>query len=210
MLEELKKIQIEIAKSVVLKDKYKEDEFEFVIGVDQAFFSKKVVSAAVKFSYPELEIVETNYVIEEVNFPYVPTFLMFREGEPAVKAVKPLLKGKCAVLVDGSGIAHPRRCGLATYIAVKTQEPSVGVTKKKLFGEEVVEEGLVTLKEKGEIIGYVVRGCKKCKPVYISPGSFITPKTSLVLVKNCFRGCSLPEPLRVAHELANKIKLSHV
>lgn len=208
MLEELKKIQLEIAKSVVLKDKYKEEEVEFLIGVDQAFIGEKIISAAVKLTYPDLKVVETNYTIEEASFPYIPTFLMFREGDPAVRSVKPLIKGKSVVLVDGSGVAHPRRCGLATYIAIKTEEPSIGITKRKLFGNEVVESGLIALKDGEETLGYVLKINRQ--KLYVSPGSFITPKTSLIIVKNSVRGRHLPEPIRLAHKLANEIKLSHV
>ncbi|MET1125195.1 MAG: endonuclease V [Archaeoglobaceae archaeon] len=206
MLEELKRLQLELAKKVVLEDRYPVDELEYVIGVDQAFVDDLVISAAVKFTYPELEEVESNSSVDEVKFPYIPTFLMFREGEPAVKAVKPLLGGKCVIIVDGSGVAHPRRCGLATYIAIKLNEPSVGVTKRKLFGEEKVEDGLIALKDGEETIGYVVKGCRRCKPIYVSPGSYISPKSSLIVVKNCMRNRRLPEPIRAAHRLANEVK----
>ncbi len=204
-LEELKRLQFEIAKRVVLEDKYSIDEIEYVIGVDQAFFRDYVISAAVRMKFPSLEVDEKAYTIEKVDFPYIPTFLMFREGDPAVRAVKKVLRERSVVVVDGSGIAHPRRCGLATYIAVKTDEPAIGVTKKKLYGDVKLENGLFVLKDGDETIGYEIR-FKKFKPIYVSPGSYISLKTSLQIIKSCLRGHRLPEPIREAHNFANDIK----
>ncbi|MEM2070400.1 MAG: endonuclease V [Archaeoglobaceae archaeon] len=210
MFEDLKKIQLEMARKVSLKDKYRIEELEYVIGVDQAFLEDRIISAAVKFTYPELKEVESNFTIKEVEFPYIPTFLMFREGEPALSALKKILNGKCIILVDGSGIAHPRRCGLATYIAIKTSEPSIGVTKRKLFGEEVKLGDDIFLKDGNEIIGSVLKSCKRCKPIYISPGSFVSVESSIEIVKSCIKGHKLPEPIRAAHNLANEVKSSHI
>ncbi len=210
MFEELKRIQLEMARKVSLEDKYRIEELEYAIGVDQAFLGEKVISAAVKFTYPELKEVESNFTIKEVEFPYIPTFLMFREGEPALSALKKILSGKCIILVDGSGIAHPRRCGLATYISIKTSEPTIGVTKRKLFGEEVKLGDSIFLKDGKEMIGFVLKSCKRCNPLYISPGSFVSIESSIKIVKSCIKGHKLPEPIRAAHNLANEVKSSHI
>jgi len=205
-LEELKKLQYELARSVVLRDKYSIDEIEYVIGVDQAFIDDIVISCAVKMEFPSLKVVEKTHTVERTEFPYIPTFLMFREGGPAVNAVRKVLSGKSVVIVDGSGIAHPRRCGLATYIAIKTGEPSIGITKRKLYGDIVRRGALTLLVDGDEVIGYELKTCKRCKPIYVSPGSYISLETALQVVKTCLRGRKLPEPIRVAHELAAKVK----
>lgn len=205
-LEELRVIQEKLAEKVVLRDKYTIDEVEYVIGVDQAFVGKKVISCAVKFTFPELEKIDYAIEVEEVDFPYIPTFLMFREGDPAVNVVSKIVSERSVILVDGSGIAHPRKCGLATYVAVSINEPSVGITKKKLYGEIAEEDGLQKLKDGNMTIGYVLKTCKRCKPIYISPGSYITPKTSLKIVRMCLKGYKLPEPVRAAHKLATSVR----
>ncbi len=204
-LDRLKKMQFEIANSVVLEDKYRMEEVKHVVGVDQAFVGDMVVSCAVRLKYPELTLEEEKCEVEEVRFPYIPTFLMFREGDPAVKVVSSILLPKTVILVDGSGIAHPRRCGLATYVALKTGEAAIGITKRKLWGEEVEKNGETALVHDGEVIGYVLKTCKRCKPIYISPGSYISPRTSLEFVKTCLRGYKLPEPVRLAHNLATEV-----
>lgn len=215
-LEKLKRFQEELAKRVVLKDFVKPNELRFVLGVDQSFVGKKqekVISACVALTFPELKQIDQNVRIEDVNFPYIPSFLMFREGDPAVRAVRPVLekfdRKRTVIIVDGSGIAHPRRCGLATYIALKLKIPTIGVTKRKLYGEvelPKVEMEAKPIYDGNEIIGYALKPCKICKPIFVSPGSYITPKTALEIVKFCIRNHKLPEPIRLAHELATKSK----
>jgi len=205
-LKELEEYQRMLAKRVVLKDKI--SEVRFVAGVDQAFIGNKVISACVLLTFPDLKLVKDGVEIEDVNFPYIPTFLMFREGKPAVNVVRKVVDNveDVILLVDGSGIAHPRRCGLATYVAIETGIPSIGVTKKKLYGK--VEEPKEVMEAKpiyddSEVIGYALKPCKNCNPIYISPGNYITPETALSIVKACLKGHKLPEPIRLAHNLAN-------
>jgi deoxyribonuclease V len=57
-----------------------------------------------------------------------------------------------------------------------------------------------------EIIGYALKPCKRCKSIYISPGSYISPETALLLTKKCLKGHRLPEPVRIAHTLATKAR----
>ncbi|MEM0330797.1 MAG: endonuclease V, partial [Archaeoglobaceae archaeon] len=83
-IEELNEIQLCIAGKVDLRDRYRIDEIKYVIGVDQTFVGDKIISCAVKFEFPALKEIEKNFSIDEVSFPYIPGYLMFREGEPAV------------------------------------------------------------------------------------------------------------------------------
>ncbi|WP_456330558.1 endonuclease V [Archaeoglobus sp.] len=206
-LEELRKIQEKMAKSVVLDDLIPLDDIKYVVGVDQAFIDDKIISCAVKLRLPELEVVDKSVKTEKVSFPYIPTFLMFREGEPAVNAVKDLVDERTAIMVDGSGIAHPRKCGLATYIALKLRKPTVGITKKRLFGEVIkVNEELAKIVDGKEVIGFTLKTCKRCNPIYISPGSFISPESSLKLVQKCLKGYKLPEPVRIADKMTKEVK----
>ncbi len=206
----LERYQIELAKKVVLKDLLKLKDIEYVGGVDQAFLEDKVISACALFSFPDLTFVRSSVDLDTAKFPYIPGFLMFREGDPAVKVIKKTIKEKnVVVLVDGSGIAHPRRCGLATYIAIKTKIPTVGITKRRLFGRFEPPKRTMEAKpiyDDSEIIGYALKTCKGCKPIFISPGNYLTPETALEIVKLCLRGHKLPEPIRVAHNLANEYK----
>jgi len=206
-IEELKKIQEELAKKVVLEDLIPLEEIEYVVGVDQAFIGNLVISCAVKLRINDFELVEKVVKVEEVKFPYIPTFLMFREGEPAFRAVEEVVEKRTAIMVDGSGIAHPRRCGLATYIALKSKKPTVGVTKRRLYGELVeLNEELSKLVDGGEVIGYAIKTCKKCNPIFVSPGGYISTESALKLVRMCLSGYKLPEPIRIADKMAKEVK----
>ncbi|MCS7143457.1 MAG: endonuclease V [Archaeoglobaceae archaeon] len=204
-IQELKEIQLKIAEKVDLRDRYRIDEIKHVIGVDQTFIEDKILSCAVKFNFPELKEIGRNFSLDEVKFPYIPGYLMFREGDPAVNAVKELISENTIIIVDGSGIAHPRKCGLATYIAVKTETPAVGITKKRLFGEIEGNGDVRAIKDAHRVIGYAIKGCKNCKEIYISPGSFISPETALEIVKICMKG-KLPLPIKIAHEFGQELK----
>jgi deoxyribonuclease V len=216
-IEKLKRIQMELAKRIVLEDSVNIEDVKYVIGVDQSFLpDERVISACTLLTFPSLELVKSSVKVDKVNFPYIPTFLMFREGDPAVNAVRDVVddlgedKNKTIIVVDGSGIAHPRRCGLASYIALKLNMPSIGVTKRKLYGEVVEpkrEMQSTPIYDGEEIIGYALKSCKRCKPIYISPGSYISPRTALSFAKMCIKKYKLPEPIRLAHNLATKTKL---
>ncbi len=215
-IEKLKAEQISLAERIEIRNRISFDEIEFVAGVDQAFgdFRGKetfVISAAVLMSFPELHVVESKSVTQEVDFPYIPGFLMFREGKSAIRVLKELIvnKRKVVVLVDGSGIAHPRKCGLASYIAIKTGLPTIGITKHRLVGDYEEPEKAGEAKPlffEGEKIGYVLKPCKRCNPIFISPGSYLTPELSLKIVKACMKGFKLPEPIRLADKLAKERK----
>ena len=204
-LEKLKELQLQLADRVELRDRYSVSEIRYVIGVDQTFLGESIISCAVKFEFPELREVERNFSIEKVDFPYIPGFLMFREGDPAVNAVSKLISEKSVIIVDGSGIAHPRKCGLATYIAIRTNTPAIGVTKKRLFGEVEGEGEFRPIKDGERIIGYALKGCKNCREIYISPGSFVSPETALEIVRICMKG-KLPLPISAAHQFGQELK----
>ncbi len=210
-LKELEKIQREIAEKVRIKKLRKVD---YVAGVDQTFFKVKeeeyIVSSAILMTFPELEPVSSENVVEKVTFPYIPTFLMFRESRPAIRVLKKILRENSVVMVDGSGLAHPRRCGLATYIGVKLEIPSIGITKKRLFGEIYGKGEIRKMFADDMHIGYELKTCKRCNPIYISVGNLITPENALDIVQKCLKGYKLPEPVRIADKLSKEKRLEYL
>ncbi len=86
------------------------------------------------------------------------------------------------VLVEGHGIAHPRRAGLASIVGLVTGRPTVGIAKGLLCGEvlwESDESGWITLE--GERVGVAYR-CGK-KTYYLSPGHLTDLETLLELLE---------------------------
>lgn len=210
-LKKLEEEQIEIGRRAILSDP---GRIEYAIGVDQAFFrvgrKEYVVSASVLMKYPEMEVVERHHLIDEVKFPYIPTFLMYRESGPAIRAVRAVMRENAIVMVDGSGLAHPRKCGLATYIGVVLDVPTIGITKKSLYGDVRGEGDAKELHAHGMVVGYELKTCRRCRPIYISVGHRFTPEKALEVVRNTLKGYKLPEPVRLADRLSKEVKSEYL
>jgi deoxyribonuclease V len=180
----------------------------FVAGVDCAFSSdgKIIRAAAVVYDREAKTIIEQTTLDLPCLAPYVPTYLSFREA-PAILAVIERLKHPYgALLFDGQGLAHPRRCGLATHVGVLLDVPSVGVAKSRLIGthaEPAVEAGSrVDLLDKSDVIGTVLRNRANVKPLYVSVGHRMDLESAAALVQACTTRYRLPEPTRVADKLS--------
>jgi deoxyribonuclease V len=180
----------------------------FIGGADCAFRkpTNEVRAAAVVYDRVEQRIVEQHYVVEPCRVPYVPTYLSFREI-PAILHVLEKLKTKFdALLIDGQGLAHPRRCGIATHLGVLLDLPTVGCAKSRLIGthdEPAPEAGSsVPLMDKSEQIGVVLRTKDKTNPLYVSVGHKSDLDTAIALVFACRTKYRIPEPTRVADQLS--------
>ena len=163
-------------------------------------------AAVVVLGYPGLELVEVSVIRGEVDFPYVPGLLSFREAPLILRACQGLSATPDLVLVDGQGIAHPRRIGLASHLGLFLNTPTVGCAKSRLCGSHDVpgdERGdSADLVDGEETIGAVVRTKSGTKPVYVSVGHRIDLPGAVHWVLECCRGYRLPEPVRLAHQAA--------
>jgi len=184
-------------------------------GADISFnkYSEVVYAGIIVLSFPDLKPVAEASTVATVRFPYIPGLLAFREI-PALTEVWDQLEIKPDVLVlDGHGIAHPRRMGIATHFGLVTETPTIGCGKSRLTGkyEEPGDEpgSSSDLIHKGEKIGEVLRTKKRCNPVFVSPGNLITMEESLDLIKKCVSSYRIPEPTRLAHLLVNRIRLAN-
>ena len=187
----------------------------FIAGVDiSTERAQKIATAAVVvLSYPEFRLVETKIVNGKLNFPYVPGLLSFRESPLTLAACERLSVIPDLILVDGQGIAHPRRMGLASHLGLFLNTPTIGCAKSLLCGSQEtpgVEPGSYTeVLDRGEIIGAAVRTKYGTKPVYVSIGHKVDLRDAIYWVLECCRGYRLPEPTRLAHLAAGgKLKLS--
>ncbi|MDW0140033.1 MAG: endonuclease V [Nitrososphaeraceae archaeon] len=187
-------LQKNIAKKVVAaKDDF--GEISSICGVDVAYrgSSNAAYCSAVIMDKNMQQLVESVDVQTIVEYPYVPGLLMLREAEPIFYTLKLLKNSYDLLLIDGHGLLHPRRCGLACYIGVSLDKPTIGVAKSRLCGT-VRPDGFVELD--GEILGYAIS-----KKLYISVGHRVTLKTAITLVKEL--GI---EPLRLADINSRKNK----
>lgn len=181
-------------------------------GVDVAYEKgeRRLYGAAVVLSWPTLEIVEAAGVSGPVPFPYIPGLLSFREAPILQAAVQKLAQPPEVILVDGQGIAHPRRLGLASHLGLLLGIPTIGCAKSRLWGEmgELGEEkgSSCPLTAGGVVVGWVLRSRRGCRPLFISPGHLVTLEESLEVVRMCLGPYRLPLPLRAAHILSNRLR----
>ncbi len=177
----------------------------FIAGVDIAVAKAKgmATGAVVVLSYPELEVVETKVVSGEIDFPYIPGLLSFRESPLALAACERLTITPDLILVDGQGIAHPRRMGFASHLGLFLDMPTIGCAKSLLCGTHEtpgVEQGsYAEVVDGSETIGVALRTKFGISPVYVSIGHKVDLQTAIRWVLKCGCGYRLPEPTRLAH-----------
>jgi len=175
------------------------DKIKLVVGVDGAYDGTRAVSAAVVIDYDSLKPVETKTDRARVTFPYVPGLLSFREGPLVVRALRKLRRRPDVCIVDGHGLAHPRGFGLACYVGVIMNIPTIGVAKSRLFGTEV---GETLVDADGNMIAVILRFGKKS--LYVSVGHKVSLEDATEIVKHCLSERGL-EPVMFAHEETKKL-----
>ncbi|MFC1940541.1 deoxyribonuclease V [Chloroflexota bacterium] len=177
----------------------------FIAGVDISLGRGREMAtgAVVVLSYPQLRVVEVKLARGRLDFPYVPGLLSFRESPLILAACERLSVTPDLVLVDGQGIAHPRRFGLASHLGILLGMPTIGCAKSLLCGkheEAGVEPGdYADIVDKDETIGVALRTKVGVKPVYVSIGHMVSLQAAIHWVMMCCRGYRLPEPTRLAH-----------
>lgn len=205
--ESLLKVQRIVSEKAVTRDNF--GEISRIGAVDQAFLKDKVISGILVMDPKSLTIIERAFSILPISFPYITTFLSFREGPAIVSAFQKLKTKPDLLLIDGAGINHPRGAGLATHVGVALDVPTIGITKKILCGkcDEPFDAGeALPLIYKKKTVGWLLKSVRNCRPIIVAPGHRISLESSLVIAKSCLRGHKLPEPSRHAHEFANVCK----
>ena len=203
-------LQRELATQVVREDRF--GELRLLAGLDLGFprdaAGREVGRAAlVVLRAADLGPVEQRIVERPVSFPYVPGLLSFRESPVALAAFEALAERPDLLIVDGHGLAHPRRFGIACHLGLLLDLPTIGCAKSILVGR-AEEPGprpgdWTPLVDRGETIGAVLRTRAGVKPVYVSVGHRVSLPTAIDLVLRCGRGYRLPEPTRLAHLAAS-------
>jgi deoxyribonuclease V len=165
--------------------------------------------AIVVLSFPHMEILDTATCDGKVPFPYIPSFLSFREGPVLIKTFKKLKIKPDVLIFDGQGIAHPKGMGLASHLGLWFDLPSIGCAKTPLL-DEFITPGLSKgsfewIRKEREKVGAVLRTKEKVKPLFISPGHRIDLMTSIQLILESCKGFRIPEPLRKAHQITREI-----
>lgn len=206
-------LQKQLAKQLELTDRI--DPVEYIAGMDIGFEDDGATTRAAvvllkwdSATAPDLTVVEQIVHREPTRMPYVPGLLSFREIPAALEAFKRLSVMPELIMVDGQGIAHPRRLGIAAHLGLWLDLPTIGIAKSRLYGKygEVGETrgDWVPLRAGNDTIGTVLRSRAKVKPIFVSPGHRISLETSLDWVMRCLGRTKLPEPTRLADRLASR------
>ena len=201
-------LQKELAQRIIREDRF--GEVHTIAGVDMAINEQNGMAraAVVLLSFPELEILERHVYEEPIRMEYIPGLLSFRETPCIIGAFAQLRRQPDLMMVDGQGIAHPRRLGIASHLGLWLDLPTIGCAKSILTGshEALSEEAgsWVPLKYRGETIGAVVRTRTRVNPMIISLGHRISLESSIRYVLLCTKGYRLPEPTRQADKLSKQ------
>jgi len=193
---------------------------KLLAGIDCAFSKdgERILAVVVVLRPPQFELVETVSALRKVTFPYIPGLLSFREAPVCLAAVEKLQNQPDVFIIDGQGIAHPRRLGLAAHLGLFLDQPTIGCAKSRLTGtyeEPPLEKGGYSLLKdekrkqntQSEIIGAVVRTRTNVKPVFVSVGHKCLLEDAIRVVLDCAVKYRLPEPTRLAHQAVSKLKL---
>ncbi len=193
---------------------------ELIAGIDCAFSKDggKIIAAVVVLKPPDFALIETVSAVRKVTFPYIPGLLSFREAPVCIAAVEKLKSKPDIFMIDGQGIAHPRRLGLAAHLGLFFDRPTIGCAKSRLIGayEEpgrrkgahaLLKDKRSTLNRQSETIGAVLRTRTNVKPVFVSVGNKCLLKDAIETTLACAVKYRLPEPTRLAHQLVSKLRL---
>lgn len=153
---------------------------------------------------------ETFGLHEFVIEPYVPGFFAFREGPLLMRAIERVKEftgiSPQLVIIDGHGLAHPRKFGVACWLGLEMNIPTLGCAKETLVQyegdlEEEVGSTLPVFVD-GEVVGKVLRTAVGVKPVFVSPGHLISMEESVNVVLSLSTGYRIIEPIRRADQAA--------
>lgn len=202
-------MQSELAQQVVVRDGFAKP-LRTIAGFDVGFEDDGATTraAAVLLDAQTLQPLQSEVARIDTVMPYVPGLLSFRELPALLQALALLDATPDLVFVDGHGIAHPRRLGIAAHFGVVTNLPSIGVAKKILVGTGAplhdVRGAYVPLRHKGEQIGWLLRSKPKCNPLIVSPGHRVAMASVGDMVMRYVTRYRLPEPTRLADWLASR------
>ena len=211
----LRAVQADLAQRVVLRDDFARP-LRTIAGFDVGFEDDGATTraAAVLLDADTLEVIDQQVARLPTRMPYIPGFLSFRELPALLEALAMLQAAPDLAFIDGHGIAHPRRLGIAAHFGVDTGLPSIGVAKKILTGEarmalHEMRGAFTPLRSGKEQIGWLLRSKPGCLPLIVSPGHRVAMPSAPELVMRYVGKYRLPEPTRLADRLASRRDRGH-
>lgn len=192
---------------------------EAILGAIDVQYEGENGFAAIVIFNRQGEILHTFTKKYEATIPYIPSFFAFREGDIIIKLVNDAEKefhlNLDILLIDGHGIAHPRKFGLASYVGLALEKMSIGVAKDTLvkykgilFEEKYSSLAIYSeesnIKATHELIGYAYRSRENVKPIFVSAGHKLSSKQALEIIKENTGEYRQLDVLREADRLARE------
>ena len=150
-------LQKQLARQVVEEDTLNDEEMENVCGIDVSYVIDTANCSALIMKRRSWQVIDAANMSIRTTEPYIPGLLMIREAKPVLATLKLLKKDFDLLLIDGHGVLHPRRCGLACFLGLVTNKPTIGVGKHLLCGtvrkDHFIDDG-------GQIIGFKVSNAR--------------------------------------------------
>ncbi len=196
---ELKREQAKLARKIILRDDF--NRIKTIGGIDCAVVGDNILAYVVVCEFPSMEIVEKKKYLLTNPLPYRPGFQAYREMPAMIEAFNSLEQEPDLILVSGTGVAHPRKLGIASHLGLALNKPTIGVTQKLVFGN--VDKGKIMLYN--DIVGFEIITREHANPVYVSPGHLVSLGSTLDTVSKIIKfPHKMPEPLHLAHKFARK------
>ena len=199
---ELKKEQLKLASKVTLNDSIR--NISTIGGAYCLPVKDKLLGCVVVLDYPSLKLIEKKTFLLDNPLPYRSGYEAYREMPAIIEAYNNLEIEPDVLLVNGQGIIHPRKFGIASHLGLAISMPTIGVSGKLPLGE--MKKGKIIVD--AEVRGFEMKTKEYANPVYVSPGHLVSLGLVLNLIPQTIKHPhKLPEPLHIAHKIAkNKVK----
>ena len=203
-----KALQKKLAEKVLTELEYfphiSDDEIRLVAGVDASYSKGYAFGVATLIDYRSRMLITYSVVRKKPPMPYIPGLLAFREAPVYIAALKKLPQQPDVIVVDGHGLSHPRALGIATHIGLVLDKPSIGVAKKRLYGEEVIgENGKKYIHAHGYRVAKIIT--HRNQILYISIGYKISLRSAVRIIENLLTPkYKLPLPTALADYISRR------
>jgi deoxyribonuclease V len=148
----------------------------------------------------------------DAPFPYISSYLTFRELPVLAKLLETAAAADRLAdvyMVDGAGILHPRRIGVAAHFGVLSEIPTIGVTKTHLAGKfdshNMQPREPREIHDGADLLGFAIRPrAASERLIYVSPGHRSDQPGACEVVLRTLGARALPDPIYWADRLSRQ------
>lgn len=196
----LEKLQTAISQKLDLTSGIDLGRLRTILAVDSAYRDDELmVTVGILWDLKRNQAIRNSYIISKPTYEYVPGLLFMREAPSIVELVEKIDDEWDLLVVDGHGVLHPRKAGLAVMVGITVDKPTIGIAKKLLVGEETGEDYMGPVYFNGQLLGYWFKDRNR---FYVSPGYKVSVEDIPVIVN--LLGGRYPEAMKLADKLARK------